>query len=240
MPTRVFTNAHAARMLAECDGAEERIATQLVQAEPAGEAGRVGLLRRVAAEARVRGAPGAAVVWLERALAEPPPPALRADVLLELGSAELRQASPKAIEHLEAAAHGVRQPELRAFAVRQLANALSLTGNAERAAHTLESAIASIESHDRELGLILEAEFAAKAQQASREARARAATRLGRHAHLAGATPGERLVLASLAFERVGRANPRAMPCTTSSPRWPPGAGSTSDNPMSSGPSMRS
>jgi DNA-binding CsgD family transcriptional regulator len=200
---RARAHSRAARILAECGASEERIATQVVQAEPAGEAGRVGLLRRVAAEARVRGAPGAAVVWLERALAEPPPAAARADVLLELGSAELRLASPKAIDHLAAAAHGVRHPELRAFAIRQLATALSLTGDAERAAHTLESAIASIEGHDRELGLILEAEFAAKAQQASPDARARAAARLGRHANLRGATPGERLVLASLAFERA-------------------------------------
>jgi DNA-binding CsgD family transcriptional regulator len=200
---RARAHARAARILAECGAVEERIATQLVQAEPAGEARRVGLLRRVASEARIRGAPGAAVVWLERALAEPPPTALRAEVLLELGSAELCLASPKAIDHLAAAVHGVRQPELHAFAVRQLANALSLTGSTEQAAHTLESAIASIESHDRELGLILEAEFAAKAQQASREARTRAAARLRRHANLAGATPGERLVLASLAFERA-------------------------------------
>src|SRR6185436_12914592 len=54
-----------------------------------------------------------------------------------------------------------------------------------------------------ELALILEAELAAKSQQASREARESATTRLARHGHLRGVTPGERLVLASLAFERA-------------------------------------
>jgi DNA-binding CsgD family transcriptional regulator len=200
---RARAHARAARILAECGAAEERIAAQIVQAEPAAEAARVGLLRRVAAEALVRGAPGAAVAWLKRALAEPPPPALRAEVLLELGSAELRVAAPDALGHLSTAEQALRQPELRAFAVRQLANALCNTGEVERALTLIEAAIVAIEPEDRELALLLEAEFAAKAQQAGREARARAVALLARHAELEGVTPGERLVLASLAFERA-------------------------------------
>ena len=78
-----------------------------------------------------------------------------------------------------------------------------MSGNAEGAVEAIESAIVVVERSDAELALILEAELAAKAQQASREARANAATRLARHSDLKGETPGERLVLASLAFDRA-------------------------------------
>jgi ATP/maltotriose-dependent transcriptional regulator MalT len=86
---------------------------------------------------------------------------------------------------------------------RMLANALTMSGDADRAVEALESAIRVVEPGDRELALILEAELAAHAQQASREARAPAAKRLERHRELPAATPGERLVLAVLAFERA-------------------------------------
>jgi ATP/maltotriose-dependent transcriptional regulator MalT len=67
----------------------------------------------------------------------------------------------------------------------------------------IKSAIEVVEPHDRELALLLEAELAAHAQLANVEARAPAARRLQRYSGLEGATPGERLVLASLAFERA-------------------------------------
>jgi hypothetical protein len=72
---RAKAHARAALTLAEDGAPEERIAAQIVQARPVGDPERVELLRRVAADALVRGAPSAAVAWLTRALAEPPPPA---------------------------------------------------------------------------------------------------------------------------------------------------------------------
>lgn len=234
---RALAHARAAQILIDGGASDERVATQLAQAEPAGDASRVELLRRVAAGALSRGAPAAAVSWLERALAEPPSPGARAEVQLELGSAQLRLAMPDAVDHLAAAVAEVREPRLVAFGARQLANAFAATGNAERAVDVLEAAIAAIQETDAELArseadpaardaerarsvaspvapdtelvLVLEAEFAAKAQQAGREARARARLRLARHDHLSGKTPGERLVLASIAFERA-RASEKA------------------------------
>ena len=93
-----LSNAHAraARVLEACGATQERIAAQLVEAEPTGDAGRVELLRRVGGDALARGAPAAAVAWLGRALAESPPAESRAEVLLELGSAELRLGAPAA------------------------------------------------------------------------------------------------------------------------------------------------
>ena len=114
---RLRMHARAAALLAAAAAPDERIAAQIAAAEPAGDPGRVELLRRVAATALTHGAPAAAVAWLERALAEPPPPATRAEVLLELGTGELRLARPEAVAHLTAAVGAIRQPALLARAV---------------------------------------------------------------------------------------------------------------------------
>lgn len=186
---RARAHARAAQILISGGASDERVATQLAQAEPAGDASRVELLRRVAAGALSRGAPAAAISWLQRALVEPPSPEARAEVQLDLGSAELRLAMPDAMEHLSAAMADLREPRLLSFAARQLANAFAATGNADQAIDVLESAIAVVHPQDPELALILEAEFAAKAQQAGREARARARARLARYEQTSGDGP---------------------------------------------------
>ena len=200
---RARAHARAAQILAARAASDERIAAQVSAAEPIGDSGRVDLLRRVAAGALTRGAPTAAAAWLKRALAEPPACEVRPQVLLELGSAELRLAMPEAVDHLAAAVELIREPGPLATAARQLANAFSMSGDADRAVAAIESAIAIVEPENRELALLLTAELAAKAQQASRTARAPAAQRLARQGQLKGVTPGERLVLASVAFERA-------------------------------------
>jgi len=200
---RARAHAHAARVLSECGAAEERIATQIAAAEPIGDPARVGVLRRVASGALAKGAPAAAVTWLRRALAEPPPADIRAEVLYELGCAELRLAKPESMEHLSAAVAELRQAALLAPAVRQLANALSFSGHPERAIEAIEANVERIHSQNAELALVLEAELAAKALQASYQARDRTAERLARHRDLKGVTPGERLVLACQAFHQA-------------------------------------
>jgi tetratricopeptide (TPR) repeat protein len=162
----------------------------------------VELLRRVAAGALARGAPVAAVASLRRALAEPPGRELRGQVLLELGAAELRLGGPEAIDHLAAAVKLINEPALLTAAVRSLANAFTFSGQSDRAVEAIESALV-VGAGDRELALLLEADLAAHAQQARLEARAPAARRLERRGDLDGVTPGERLVMASLAFERA-------------------------------------
>ena len=201
---RAQAHARAAEILAANGAPEEKIAAQVVEAEPAGDAQRVELLRRVAADAVARGAPAAAAAWLARALAEPPPPAARGEVLLELSSAELRLGQPEAaVDQLREAAELVRAPELFATSIRLLGSALTWSGSADGAVDALGAAIDALEPEDPERALLLEAERAAYAQQGSLETRAPVAARLERYADLQGATPGERLVLASLAFERA-------------------------------------
>jgi DNA-binding CsgD family transcriptional regulator len=200
---RAAAHARAAEVLGASGGSEERIAAQIAEAEPAGDAERVALLRRVAAQALQCGGPAAATAWLRRALAEPPPPEVRPHVLLELGFAELRVAAPEAAEHLAAAIEEIREPELLARSARLLANAYTMAGEAERSVETLEAAIRVVEPSDRELALVLEAELAAHARQAPLEARVAVGRRLERLGALAGATPGERLAAAHIAFERA-------------------------------------
>ena len=201
---RAEAHARAAEILAASGASEERIAAQIAEAEPAGDAGRVELLRRVAADALARGGPAAAAAWLGRALAEPPPPESRGEVLLELSSAKLRLGTPEAaIEELMESAELIRDPDLLTIATRLLGGALTWSGDADRAVEAVGAAIESVESEDRELALLLEADRAAYAQQASLDARTPVVAQLERHGPLAGDTPGERLVLASLAFERA-------------------------------------
>jgi DNA-binding CsgD family transcriptional regulator len=208
---RAQAHARAAGILAEAGAADERTAAQVVESDPAGDPARVELLRRVAAGALVQGAPTAAAAWLRRALAEPPTPDERAAILLELGSAELRLGAPEAAQHLAAAAEQLRaEPTELARAARQHALALTISGRADQALAALESAIEVVEPADRELGLTLEGELASHARQASVETRAPAMKRLERHGDLDGSTPGERLVLASLACERARRSESAA------------------------------
>jgi DNA-binding CsgD family transcriptional regulator len=200
---RARAHARAADILAASGASEERIAAQIAEADPIGHPGRVELLRRVAADALARGAPAAAAASLSRALAEPPPPASRADVLVELGAVEYRLARPEAVDHLTAAMDLIRDPTRLGATARWLALALTLAGDSDRAVEVVESAVGVIEPDDRELALLLEAELFAHAQMASVERRVPAALRVERHADLPGTTHGERLVSACLAFERA-------------------------------------
>jgi DNA-binding CsgD family transcriptional regulator len=200
---RAAAHARAADILVAADASNERVAAQIVEAEPAGDRERVELLRTVAADALVRGAPSAAAAWLGRALAEPPPPEAKAEVMLELSSAQLRLGTPEAaIDQLAAATELLREPGPLTTATRLLGGALTWSGNADRAVAAIGAAIEVVEPRDRELALLLEADRAAYAQQASLSARKPVLAQLERHGRLEGASPGERLVMASLAFER--------------------------------------
>jgi DNA-binding CsgD family transcriptional regulator len=200
---RARAHAQAASLLHANGASEERIAAQIAEAPPERNQLRVELLRRVAAAALARGAPAAATTLLARALAEPPDTETRPQVLVELGCAELRLGASEAIGHLSDAVESTHEIEPRAAAARQLANALTIGGQADRAVEALENTIDVVEPEDPELALLLEAELSSHAWQASLETRAPAARRLERRGDLAGATPGERLVLASLACERA-------------------------------------
>jgi DNA-binding CsgD family transcriptional regulator len=198
-----LAHARAADVLSELGAPAERVAAQVVAAEPAGDPRRVELLRRVARDALIRGAPAAAVAWLRRALAEPPLAEDRVELLSELGTAELRLGAPEAVEHLGTVVESTVDPAALTDATSKLALALTLAGNSDAAYEALEPVVDRLEDEDRERALALEAQLASHAQQAGRDKRERIAERLARRGELEGRSSGERLVRASQAYQRA-------------------------------------
>ena len=135
---RAGGHLRAAELLAERDASDGRVAEHLLAVEPRGEAWIAARLVEAASAATKTGAPESAVVYLRRALAEPPPSAERADVLLALGIAEDAIGDPRALEDLEFAFQAAPpgEPQVRAAIV--LANAL-------RRANRSPAAVAAID-----------------------------------------------------------------------------------------------
>jgi DNA-binding SARP family transcriptional activator len=90
----------AAHALEDAHARPERVAAHLLHVPPRGDWWTVAMLRRAAAVAHERGSPESATTYLSRALEEPPPEALRAEVLLELGEVENLVDGPRAVRHL--------------------------------------------------------------------------------------------------------------------------------------------
>ena len=109
---RSAAHRRAAELL-DAGGEQERLAEHLLATEPAGDAWVVERLLAVSRSAAARGAPESTAAYLRRALEEPPPPALRADVLLELGMAEFAAGLATAADRLEAAYESADSGERR-------------------------------------------------------------------------------------------------------------------------------
>jgi DNA-binding CsgD family transcriptional regulator len=116
---RALAHAEAAALL-ERDGADaERLALHLLRSEPGGDPRVAGRLRAAAAAASGRGAPGAAADYLRRALDEPPDPADRPAILLELGIDLARERTPAAVPVLREAVR-LAGPEAAVLTARML------------------------------------------------------------------------------------------------------------------------
>jgi DNA-binding CsgD family transcriptional regulator len=111
---RASRHLEAARLLASVGESRERVAAQLLRGRAEGDRWAVKQLQAAAAEARSRGAAASAARYLERALAEPPPSDLRAELLAELGSAEAALGLTTADEHLVLATRATDDPQSRA------------------------------------------------------------------------------------------------------------------------------
>jgi DNA-binding CsgD family transcriptional regulator/mono/diheme cytochrome c family protein len=138
---RSMRHAAAARFLAVEGASPDRVAAHLLKAEPAGEEWVVGALRLAASYASTRGAPDEAGLYLRRALAEPPAVASRAEVLHELGAAELLARDPAAVDHLAQALAAAAAPEERGEVALLLGRAAVQTGRLADARKLLGEAI---------------------------------------------------------------------------------------------------
>jgi DNA-binding NarL/FixJ family response regulator len=199
-PQRAQAHGTAARVLAGSGASPERIAAHLMLAAPDGDDEASQALRAAARRAYSSGAPDAAASYLRRALDEPPSRALRAELLFELGRAEVRAGEPHAEKNLEAAAALAGRGTQSARVLRELSRAYMRSGRMAEATDTFEAAVDRA-GEDRELLLSLEGELAATLANVT--SAAEAGRRLARFSDLPGATPAERGVLAVLAFASV-------------------------------------
>jgi DNA-binding CsgD family transcriptional regulator len=154
---RELQHGRAARLLADAGAPVEQVAAHLRTAPARGEAWVVETLRSAAAAARRKGAADGAVAYLARALAEPPPPERRPEVLLELGLAEALTNGPAAAKHLREAYEELRDPEARGTAAQVLGRTLLFTGFPEEGAGVVRRAAAELPSELEDLRKALEA-----------------------------------------------------------------------------------
>jgi DNA-binding CsgD family transcriptional regulator len=212
---RAAAHRRAARLLMADAAPGELVAPQLVLADPSGDPAAVHALRDAAAGALARGAPDAAVAWLTRALAEPPPAGTRASVLFELGRAQALAHDPAALERLAAALDSSDEPHLRALAARLLARILLVTARWPDAFAVLDRAVDALGESDRELALALAGDraFAARLTPAAHGRRRDDFDRLRR---LVGDSighpdsPAERTAVTQIAVDRTSLCEPAA------------------------------
>jgi DNA-binding CsgD family transcriptional regulator len=131
----------AAEILAADRAEWHRIATHAFACEPAADPAVVRWLR-IAAQGAVRaGAPDAAAAYLRRALEEPPPPDVRAEVQFELGRALIGVDSAMAAAAFRQAALTSSDANLRLRAFRWCGHALAFAGQIAEAVVAFDHAI---------------------------------------------------------------------------------------------------
>ncbi len=165
---RATRHLDAAHLLDTENADAERVAAHLLVGRAQRDPWAVDRLCAAAREARARLAPQSVVRYLERALAEPPAPELRGDVLAELGSAEASIGLAAAVGHLIAAAQMLTDPRRRAELSLRRGHALYAQGRHEAAAAAYGEGLAELaESPDdpdeRELHDALQTGFVATA-----------------------------------------------------------------------------
>jgi hypothetical protein len=136
---RVGAHRRAAAVLIEHGARPEQAAGYLLDTVPAADPFVVDTLRAAGARSVAQGASDSAVGDLRRALAEPPREELRADVLHELGIAELNSGSPSAIESLRASVEALGDEHARPDLVLAYARSLLFLGDMRAASELLAS-----------------------------------------------------------------------------------------------------
>jgi DNA-binding CsgD family transcriptional regulator len=147
---RSKTHQAAAHLLAARGADPDAIAVHLLASDPMGDPETVELLRAAASRALERGTPDAAVRYLRRAWSEPPPPAARHPVLVEVVTASGRAAEPHTPEELHETLIGelTSAPEVLMTCARELAFVLNGTGHPEDASAVLGRAIEAASGTD--------------------------------------------------------------------------------------------
>jgi DNA-binding CsgD family transcriptional regulator len=148
---RAEAHRRAAALLTAAGAEPERAASHLLIVPPADDPLVVATMREAAAVALARGVADEAVVYLRRALDEPPPAGERGALLAELGEIERNVDLPAAIEHLREAVTLFEQPSAGfGDAALRLARALAFAGlDSAEAVEMYGAAIHSAVSENR-------------------------------------------------------------------------------------------
>jgi DNA-binding CsgD family transcriptional regulator len=154
---RARQHLEAAGMLRELGVGDEQVALHLLATPPGGPDWVVSSLRRAAQTALERGAPDVASTYLSRALAEPLDAGRRADVLVELGRAELAAGSNAGRDYLRDALRAAEQPARRAEIALELGTSLFASADFAAAASAFEEGLRSLEGTGGKLVEALEA-----------------------------------------------------------------------------------
>lgn len=190
-------HARAVEILRAYGAAPADVAPHLLSVEPAGSTEVAELLAVAGRQALDRGDPAGAVQLLRRALAEPPPPHAAAGLLADLGHAELQSgAIAEADAHLTEAVARTDEPHARVRRTLLLARARGATDSPGAAAVLLEQALADA-GDDAELALKVATEVAGNARFDEHTGKAMRA-QIAAYERLAGDTPAERLMLATI------------------------------------------
>jgi DNA-binding CsgD family transcriptional regulator len=150
-PVRQHLHERTARLLAAQRCPLQDVAVHLLESGPRLGPWAVGILREAAADARRRGAPGAAARYLDRALGAVADPETRASILLELGRIELAQAPDLAVGHLIDALAAAAASERRAAIALPLGHALAQAGRFAQSVEVLTQGIAELGESDQQL-----------------------------------------------------------------------------------------
>lgn len=155
---RAVAHRHAARLLAATGDADpERVAAHLLHTLPAGDPTTVAQLRCAAHAAARRGAPGNAYVYLRRALAEPPDPALHQQILTAAGQTAMLVDLRAAVHHLQLAYDHAGEPASAFDVAVPLGGAYSFMSQADRGLAVWSDALLRLPEHDRSRRRHLEA-----------------------------------------------------------------------------------
>jgi DNA-binding NarL/FixJ family response regulator len=203
--SRAILHRRAFEAMTEAGATDDEASVHALAAGPAGDARLVALLRRTAEKARRSGAPSTAVRHLARALAEPPDPGTRSEVLAELGRAEVRSGEFGAgLDHIDAALPDLSDETLRIAVQRDRGFAAFASGGMDRARELVHASLSDLDDPGSDGAMRLEADLAMLAWLSGTDS----GIDLRRHLGLRGDSPAERTILALLAQELHATGSP--------------------------------
>jgi DNA-binding CsgD family transcriptional regulator len=154
---RELSHERAARILLSLHARAEQVAAHVLEMSRSGEDWVVDVLREAARAAFAKGAPDAAIASLQRAIAEPLAPGLRAELLFELGRAQALTSLPDSAETLRSAYDSAGDATGRGHAADWLACTLIFLDAPDESAEIARRTILELPPELDDLGRQLEA-----------------------------------------------------------------------------------